>query len=424
MPYTRRDFLKHGALFVALGMTAPAFLARTALASEGPVTRALRSAGLPLPTPAPNPKNVLVVVQLGGGNDGLNTIVPIGDDRYYAARPTLAIPRDQALPLGDGLGLAPGLAALKPLYDANQVTIIQGVGYPNPSRSHFRSMEIWQTGSPTTSEHTGWLGRYLDANCCGEDDPLRAVNIGGGLTRSLWTDHTLVPSIAAIEGFQFPTDKSRPEDRDHQLAAFIELYGAPSANHPHEEQVRRVGQEFQATAEQLKQIAATYRSTVDYPQNQFAQGLRQIAQVLSADLGTRVAYVSLGGFDTHANQARAHGVLLKTLADGLAAFQRDLEGLGLADRVAVLCFSEFGRRVGENGSLGTDHGAAAPLLLIGAGLRGGLLGAHPSLEDLGDGDLKHGLDFRQAYATLLQGWLGADPTAVLGGEFAPLPLLR
>jgi uncharacterized protein (DUF1501 family) len=422
MPYTRRDFLKHGALLVALGLTAPAFLARTALAAENGVARALRAVGLL--EPAPDPKTVLVVVQLGGGNDGLNTIVPVGDDRYYAVRPTLAIPRDQALPLVDGLGLAPGLAALKPLYDAQQMTIIQGVGYPNPSRSHFRAMEIWQTGSPTTSKRTGWLGRYLDANCCGEDDPLRAVNIGSGLTRSLWTDHTLVPSITSLEGFRMPTIPGRPEDHDHLLAAFTELYGSPSAARPNEEYIRRIGQEFQATAAQLAHIAASYRSTVEYPQNAFAQGLRQIAQVLAADLGTRVAYVSLGGFDTHANQARVHDLLLTTLAEGLAAFQRDLEGLGLADRVLVLCFSEFGRRVAENGSLGTDHGAAAPLLLLGARLRGGLVGAHPSLEDLANGDLKHAVDFRQVYATLLQRWLGADPAAVLDGEFATLPLLR
>lgn len=422
MPYTRRDFLKHGALFVALGLTAPAFLARTALASEGSVARALRATGLPLP--APDPQNVLVVVQLGGGNDGLNTIVPVGDTRYYAVRPTLAIPRDQTLPLVDGLGLAPGLAALKPLYDTGQVTIVQGVGYPNPSRSHFRAMEIWQTGSPTTSERTGWLGRYLDANCGGEDDPLRAVNIGNGLTRSLWTDHTLVPSITSFEGFQMPTDPGRPEDHDHLLAAFAELYGSPGAIRPNEEHIRRIGQEFQATAAHVQRIAAGYRSTVEYPRHAFAQGLRQIAQVLAADLGTRIAYISLGGFDTHANQARVHDHLLTMLAEGLAAFQRDLEGLGLADRVVVLCFSEFGRRVAENGSLGTDHGAAAPLLLIGTRLRGGLVGTHPSLEDLAGGDLKHAVDFRQVYATLLQHWLGADPVAVLGGAFGALPLLR
>lgn len=423
MPYTRRDFLKHGALFVALGMTAPAFLARAALASDQPVSRALRAAGLPLPAPAPNPKNALVVVQLGGGNDGLNTIVPIGDDRYYAARPTLAVPRDQVLPLVDGLGFAPGLVSLRPLYDAGQVTIVQGVGYPNPSRSHFRSMEIWQTGGLTVGDRTGWLGRYLDANCCGDDDPLRAVNIGGSLTRSLWTDHTLVPSIASVEGFRFPTT-GPADDHAHQMEAFSALYGAPSADRPNEDQIRRVGREFQASAEALKAIAATYRSTVDYPKTPFAQGLRQIAQVLSADLGTRLAYVSLGGFDTHAGQAQTHARLLATLADGLAAFQRDLEGLGLAERVVTVCFSEFGRRVGENGSLGTDHGAAAPLLLLGPALRGGLVGTHPSLEDLADGDLKHAVDFRQIYATLLRYWLDADPAAVLDSDFATLPLLR
>jgi uncharacterized protein (DUF1501 family) len=285
-------------------------------------------------------------------------------------------------------------------------------------------MEIWQTGSVAQHARNGWLGRYLDANCCGDDDPLRAVNIGSGLTRSLWTDHTLVPSVASIEGFQFPTLKGQPEDAAHQVAAFHALYGAPTADRPNEDQIRRVGREFQASAEALKTIASTYRSTVDYPKTPFAQGLRQIAQIVSADLGTRVAYISLGGFDTHALQARSHALLLTTLAEGLAAFQRDLEGLGLAERVLTACFSEFGRRVAENGSLGTDHGAAAPLLLLGPALTGGLMGAHPSLEDLVEGDLRHAVDFRQLYASLLRTWLDADPAAVLETEFAPLSLLR
>lgn len=420
MPYTRRDFLKQGALFVALGMTAPTFLARTALAVEaGPE----QSDGLQT-VAGTKGRNVLVVVQLGGGNDGLNTVVPYGDDRYYRARPNLAIPRTAVLPLENDLGLAPGLAALRPLYDGGRLGILQGIGYPNPSRSHFRSMEIWQTGSPTTYERTGWLGRYLDANCCGEDDPVRAVNIGGSLAGSLWTDHTLVPSIANVEGYRFPTNPSYPQDREHQLLAFTELYGVPATVRPHDEAIRRVGAEFHATSLKLATIAGAYRSTVAYPNDSFARGLKQVAQILAADLGTRVAYVSLGGFDTHAYQTRAHERLLTILAEGLAAFQRDLEGLGLADRVLVVCFSEFGRRVAENGNLGTDHGAAAPMLLMGAGLQPGLHGLHPDLDDLDEGDLKHSTDFRAVYATLLRDWLGADPTAVLGADFGVVPILR
>lgn len=211
-----------------------------------------------------------------------------------------SFPRTAVLPLENDLGLAPGLAALRPLYDGGRLGIIQGLGYPNPSRSHFRSMEIWQTGSPTTYERTGWLGRYLDANCCGEDDPVRAVNIGGSLAGSLWTDHTLVPSIANVEGYRFPTNPSYPWDREHQLLAFTELYGVPATGRPHDQAIRRVGAEFHETALKLATIAGAYRSTVAYPNGNFARGLKQVAQLLSADLGTRVAYVSLGGFDTHA----------------------------------------------------------------------------------------------------------------------------
>jgi uncharacterized protein (DUF1501 family) len=410
VPYVtvgRRELLRRGALFVALGLTAPSWVARTAAAAAEP-------------TPAGSRGRVLVVVQLGGGNDGLNTVVPVGDDAYYRVRPTLAIPRAEAVGLVDGLALHPSLAPLKPLFDGRRLALVQGVGYPNPNRSHFRAMDIWQTGAPERYESTGWLGRYLDAQCCGEQPrgPL-ATAIGDGTPRAYWNEHVLVPSIPDLERFQLETD---PRERAGALDAFRMVYDDDEVAGQYESLIRRVGADALASSEELKRIASSYRSAAQYPATQLARGLQSIAQLVDADLGTRVFYISLGGFDTHAGQKNAHARLLKELAEGLTAFERDLEAHGQADRVLTMTFSEFGRRVAENASGGTDHGAAEPMLLLGP-VKGGLIGDHPSLTDLDHGDLKHAIDFRSVYASVLEGWLGASAEAVLGQRFESLPIL-
>src|SRR5262245_41130208 len=410
MPYVtvgRRELLRRGSLLVALGLTAPTWVARAAAAASEPA-------------PAGGRTKVLVVVQLGGGNDGLNTIVPVGDDDYYRARPTLAIPRAQAVELVDGLAVHPSLAPLKPLFDARRLAVVQGVGYPNPNRSHFRAMDIWQTGAPERRENRGWLGRYLDAQCCGEQPrgPL-ATAIGDGTPRAYWNEHVLVPSIPDLEHFQLEADA---RDRRGALDAFRMVYDDDEAAGQYESLIRRVGADALASSEELKRIASAYKPASPYPASAFAKGLQAIAQLVNADLGTRVFYISLGGFDTHAGQKNTHARLLKELGDGLAAFQRDLEGHGQADRVLTMTFSEFGRRVAENGSGGTDHGAAEPMLLLGA-VRGGLIGDHPSLTDLDQGDLKHGIDFRAVYASVLEGWLETPSEAVLGQKFGGVPIL-
>ncbi len=408
----RRELLRRGALFVALGLTAPTFVARTAAAaaesgSSAQVGRA----------------RTLVVVQLAGGNDGLNTVVPIGDDTYYKVRPTLAIPRQDALQIADGLALHPSLAGLRDLFVGGQLSIVQGVGYPNPNRSHFRAMDIWQTAAPDRYEQTGWLGRYLDAQCCGAQ-PLPpgespAIALADATPRAFWNEHVLVPSIPDIEHFQLEAD---PADHDRTLGAFRMVYDDDEAASMYEMLVRRVGVDaFDASAE-LKRIAASYKPAVQYPQSPFAKSLQTIAQLLDADLGTRVFYVSLGGFDTHANQKNTQARLLKELGDGLAAFQRDLAAHGRDGDVLTMTFSEFGRRVAENASGGTDHGAAEPMFLLGP-TRGGLVGDHPSLTDLLAGDLKFGIDFRSVYATILEKWLGTPQSAVLDGSYPTLGFL-
>ncbi len=415
MPFTRRDFLTRGTLFMAMGVTAPTFLTTTA--------RALAAQSDACMTGAAN-KRILVVVQLGGGNDGLNSVVPYGDQLYYQARPSLAIAEKDVLAISDAVGFNQSLAPFKSLFDAKQLALLQGVGYPNPNRSHFRSTDIWTSGVPDKLEDSGWLGRYIDAQCSGEDRRLHTVDIGTTVSRLFWTGQSIVPAISSLETFDLEADAAFPDDQSNQVETLKLLNGGDS-DKPYDDYIRKVALDALATSDDLKRIAAGYKSTVAYPETTFADGLRTIAKIIQGDLGTRIFHITIGGFDTHAAQATAHATLLKNVAEGIQAFMRDLEAMGVADDVLVMTFSEFGRRVAENASRGTDHGAAAPLWLIGGGVTGGISGAHPSLSDLDDGDLKFGIDFRSVYGTILHDWLGADPSPIIGtGSFPNLGFVR
>jgi uncharacterized protein (DUF1501 family) len=409
MPFTRRSFSQRGTLMLAMGVTAPTFLTRTvevmAQTDEGCMT-------------GPNSKRSLVVVQLGGGNDTLNTVIPYADPTYYKVRPTLAVAQKDVLALNDQIGFNPALSPFKSLYDSGHLALVQGVGYPNPNRSHFRATDIWTSARPDIVEPTGWLGRYLDNSCSGEDRPLSAVDVADTVSKLFWTGQSVVPAISSIEGLDFQTDGRFPNDRNNQIDAFKALNGGGSGR-GYDPFIRHAATEALDTSAKLKAIAGTYKSTAQYPANGFARGLQTIAKILSADLGTKVFHVTVGGFDTHAGQARTHATLLKTAAEGIQAFLRDLEGLGKLDDVLVMTFSEFGRRVVENGSAGTDHGAGSSLYIVGGGVRGGVYGSHPSLTDLDNGDLKYGIDFRSVYGTIVQDWLGTAPEAILGGGSFP-----
>jgi uncharacterized protein (DUF1501 family) len=415
---TRRDFLRVGlgsSPLLACGPSVPSFLARTAdaLAAD----RAGDGAG-----------RVLVVVQLDGGNDGLNTVVPYGDDLYRKHRPRLQVPKDQVHRIDDRMGLHPALNGPSKLLQDGRLAVVQSVGYPNPNRSHFESMRIWHAARlDATADTPGWLARALDqgAGRRGVDAP--ALHVSGSLLpQALYGGQRQVPSLLSLE--QFRRRVGVPEDAGAagQRAALDEVAGLERGGPGSLLQfVQRTAVISYTSSARLEEVLAGKAGASGYPDgNGLAQRFRLIAELIKAGLGTSVYYTQLGGFDTHANQSGTHFGLLRELGDALKAFLDDLAKVGDADRVLVLVFSEFGRRLAENASGGTDHGTAAPVLLAGGSVRPGLHGPYPNLEDLADGDPKHAVDFRQVYATVLDQWLGCPSEAVLGETFGHLPVLK
>jgi uncharacterized protein (DUF1501 family) len=411
MAFTRRDLLSRGALLVAAGLTAPSFIARTALALQAA-------------PPAARTK-ILVAVQLSGGNDGLNTLIPFADPAYYQLRSSLAIPTSEILPITDSLGLHPTLGKLKGLYDEGMVAVVQGVGYPNPNRSHFRSMDIWHTARPDIMEHSGWLGRYLDACQCGQDQPLPAVSVGDQLNSMFYAEQTLVPAVANIGSFLLQTDSGDRNSRQLQIQTLRNIYNQAGTWPAHEAIMRKTALKAMDGADQLQQAAAGYHNAVEYPNNPLGTQLQMVAQVIAGNLGTRVFSVQIGGFDTHAAQFNQQAGLLGQLSDALDAFIKDLTAMGKLDDVVLMTFSEFGRRAAQNGSAGTDHGTAEPMFIIGRNVNAGLHGTYPSLQDLDDnGDLKFSTDFRNVFAAVLHDHLGIDPAPVLAGNYPPLGVIK
>ena len=418
MATPRRQFLQSmlgGSALLSAGLTAPAFLTSTArlLAAQGQ-----------------RGQKVLVVVQLSGGNDGLNTVIPYRDPLYARNRVALRIASPSVLPLADGVGLHPQMRGMAELFEQGQLAVVQGVGYPNPNRSHFESMDIWHScqrgdiaaGEQAARARTGWLGRALDCLPLGQRSEVPALHLGGGaLPLALVARQTAVPSIDSLDRFRL-----RSPDGGLSAAALRAL--AASSLPAEQASLAQFVQQTTLTAldasGKLQESLAQDRAAAAYPAVPLAGQLRSIAQLIDAGLPCRIYYLSLGGFDTHAGQAASHARLLEQLSQSLAAFMADIQARGHADRVLVMTFSEFGRRVKENASAGTDHGAAAPMFLAGAAVKAGLVGPHPSLEDLDAGDLKHHTDFRQVYAAILERWLDCPAAEVLGGTFRPAEVLK
>ncbi len=385
------------------------------LAIDSIFARAARAADA-VTTPGSAATRVLLVVNLQGGNDGLNTVVPYGDPAYYAARPTINVATGEVLRLDSHIGLNPKLAGLKALFDQQRVAILQGVHYPNPNLSHFRSTEIWQTAAPETILETGWAGRYLDAANLPANNLFKGLAIGPILPKMLVAQKTDVPTVENVRG-------GFRGSREEQASADRILNGAAAAypfQSPYLQLVQEVERDANASAAELPHLVAGYKPAVEYPKTPFAQGLNLAAAVVASGVGTKVIYISLGSFDTHVAQRGRQDQLLAQFGDGIKAFYDDLAAHKLDDAILTMTFSEFGRRVDENANRGTDHGTAAPMFLIGGGVKGGVYGDHPSLTDLDFGNLKWHTDFRSVYATVLERWLGAPAPRVLGGSFPML----
>ena len=384
--------------------------------TDGLFSRALAQAPL-----AGGDDRVLVVVNFQGGNDGLNTVVPFGMPAYYKYRPSLAVPQNDVLRINDTLGLNPSLKAFKDMYDKGQVAIVQGVGYPKPDYSHFRSTEIWQTAAPDAYVSTGWLGRYLDGANLPPENLFNAVAIADVLPEVLVADRVDVAAIAQLNGYGLASDRSKSLGRD-AFHSFVTDNNVPFHS-PYLAQVAQIEDHAQRGAEELPQLVAGYKAAATYPATPIGRSLALAAQIAGSKLGTRVLFVQLGSFDTHTTQKGTQDRLLADFADAIAAFYTDLAAHGNDNRVLTMTFSEFGRRVAENGSRGTDHGSAAPLFVIGGGVKGGLYGEHPSLDALDNGNLRYTTDFRSVYATVLEKWLKRPSSGIVGAGFTPLPLL-
>jgi uncharacterized protein (DUF1501 family) len=417
MAFTRRSLLGRGALLVASGFLAPSFITRTAMALDAQSAAA---------APATNSNLVLVVLQLSGGNDGVNTVIPFGDPNYGTLRPSLGFSTSEVLHLSDSVGLNPNLSKIKALYDQGKVAVVQGVGYPNPNRSHFRSMDIWHSARPDSFERSGWLGRYVSACQCAQDNALPAISVGDQLNTLFWTDTTLVPAIASVGAFSFLSDTKYKNDRTYQLQTLQNIYNQAGNWSNYESLIRRGTLQALAGSDELQRVAATYQTPVQYPANNaLASQLKLVAQVINGKLGTRLFSVSQGGYDTHANQKPTQDKNLGLLGDAVDAFMQDLANIGQQDNVVMMTFSEFGRRVKQNGSNGTDHGTAEPMFIIGNKVNGGLYGTYPSLGDLdNNGDLKFNADFRSVYAGMLKDVVGTDPAPILMGDFPAIDVLR
>jgi uncharacterized protein (DUF1501 family) len=394
MVIKRKEFLQIGSLATA-SLMLPKFL---------------KAFEKPMMVPAGN--KVVVVIQFSGGNDGLNTVIPVRNDIYYRERPKLGIAKNDALLLTDETGLNPALQAFKGLYDDGSLAIMNSVGYPNPDRSHFRSMDIWHSASKSNEYvNTGWLGRYLDAQCKGCDKPTHAMELDDVLSRALKGEEN--------KGLAFKDPKKLYNTSNGRFLKDV------NADHKTgEETIDYLYKTMSATlssADYIYQQSKVHPTAQTYPNTNLGKDLKTIASLIFSDINTKVFYVSLGSFDTHVNQDNQQKRLFTELNDAVQAFTTDLKNNGRFNDVLMMTFSEFGRRVTQNASNGTDHGTANNMFFISGGLKEkGILNAMPDLSDLNEGDLKHKVDFKNVYATVLNKWLGADDKMILGNKYSHL----
>jgi len=429
---TRREFLRTGLLGGSLCWTLPAFLSRTMQSLHAQADGAL------VQGVTGRDGNILVVLQLAGGNDGLNTVIPLGNDEYRKSRPTIGVPEASILKLDPQTGLHPSLSGLAAAYQEGHLAVVQGVGYPNPNRSHFRSTEIWATAVDSNkSSNTGWIGRYFDNACSGCDASV-GVAMASQMPQALTAS---VPKGVLYQGgggggkkknkksggAKAEADGSMMMEEDDdagQAGGSIGMLNGPGnlGKLSALDFLERTEMDAKVSQQEIAQASGKAKNSVPYPGTRLGQNFAMVSRLIAGGMPTRIYYLSLGGFDTHTQQAGAHERLLKEMGDAVAAFLSDLKAQGNLGRVSLMTFSEFGRRVKENASGGTDHGAAAPMFLAGGGIQSGLLGQMPSLapQDLFDGDVKYNTDFRSVYATVLEKHLGVKSAGILRTQF---PLL-
>ncbi|MGH7951317.1 MAG: DUF1501 domain-containing protein [Limisphaerales bacterium] len=438
---TRREFLRTTVLGSALSWTVPAFLANTfaALHCDAADSATQIATG--------KDSTILVVLQMAGGNDGINTVVPYASDFYHKARPRIGLSADKILKLTDDIGFHGAMTGFKNLYDSGNLAVVQGVGYPNPNRSHFRSTEIWQTASDSDKfEKYGWLGRYFD-NACAGCDPAVGVTIGNQLPESFFAKTPKGICFNNPQKYRFISDgHPKPGQPDMTEESYEKLnklemsspapdensggsIGALAAGMPMQggkavDFIERTALDAQMSSDEVRGIAARVQNQASYPQSPLGNSLKLVAKLIGGGLPTRIYYVSQGGYDTHTNQVGTQERLLKDLGDATKSFVDDMKAQGNMQRVLVMTFSEFGRRVAENANGGTDHGAAAPMFIVGNKVKAGLLGKYPSLapQDLFEGDIKYNVDFRNVYAGVLENWLKTKSAPILGRQFEPLQL--
>lgn len=408
----RRNFLKQGFGFVTAGVVLP-HLGLSGFAQT--------------PSFAPADRRILVVIEFAGGNDGLNTVIPYTDPAYLKARPTIGLTdKDGILSISDRYALHPELAELKPFYDAGNMAIIQSVGYPDSTLSHFRSRDIWHTADPVKISGEGWLGKAAE-QLYGSNVGLKALSVGNGLPKTLQSSVAVIPAIVKFPRYDYQTDSKHAADGKNQEKTFTNIYGQTRTKGTLDQSIASVGLDALEGADTLQAGIAQYQSNVEYPANNpLSEGLKMLAQIITTIPESQILYVTLGGFDNHSQQIAAadqklsgdHATLLKYFSEGVDAFYKDLAGHGLAEQVVVMQWSEFGRRPNENGSLGTDHGTASSLFVIGNPVKGGIYGNHPNLTSLDRaGNVTFDIDFRSVYGTILDGWLKVSSSQVLGASF-------
>ena len=424
---TRREFLRTGIWGASATWTMPLFLERT----FGEMDAAARDSAVQAASGKDD--EILVVLQMAGGNDGLNTVVPYTNEDYYKARPTLAKKEKNLIRLSDEIGLNDQLGTLGGLYDEGDLAVVQGVGYPNPNRSHFVSTSVWETADPNNRSNTGWLGRYFDNQCEGSD-PMVGVSLRKTQPESFGAERNSGISLSAPELYRWIHSGDQQDAAEEVFAGLnapglgddvggsIEEVGAVGGilGEDNASYLERVALSAQVSSDEVIKLARKHKSKANYPGTQLGQSLGLVGRMIAGGMPTRVYYVNHGGFDTHRQQEGRHDQLLSQMDAALKSFFADLKAQGNYKRVTVMTFSEFGRRVGENASGGTDHGQGSCLFVAGGGVKGGLYGEYPSLTDLSRGDLKFTTDFRKVYATVLDDWLKTDSQQILGKKFGGL----